>query len=87
MKTIMQRIGIVGLLFTSVSLLVLTGCEKPAKALRQVTDWSQNGEVAIIPETRGRWIVRKPDGSVWYVVDHGIYDKPHDATQLLKPTK
>ena len=84
----MTRTKKVVLLTLSISLLaILSGCSD-ANGLRNIQKYhGKDAEVVMIPNSRGRFITRKKDGSIWYGFSSGLNEDSVSHVQILPPRK
>ena len=71
-----------------ICLAVLAGCSSESKGLRNVKDKYPDSDVMKVPNTDCRFIVRKPDFSIWYSFSCGIGDNREtlDVELIRAPT-
>ncbi len=70
-----------------VLLVLLTGCSDNYR-MEKVTETFPDSEVAFTPTKASDFIVRKPDGSIWYVrCDNPVSGNVTSKSQLFGPKK
>jgi len=51
-------------------LVALAGCSE-ARGLKNIQEYYEVEEVVAIPDSKGHYIARKDDGSIWYAFSSG----------------
>ena len=68
------------------SALWLSGCSD-ARGRASVMMKFPDCEVAMVPDRSGEWIIRKPDGSVWYAIAEGANEadpkRVYNITEII----
>lgn len=64
--------------------LTLVSCSS-RRANNNVRETFPNGEISYVPGSTTDFIVREPDNSVWYVVDHGVNGPTNMDKTLIIP--